>query len=268
MKYLTTDSVKHLKVPKIRVDKSYFPEGEVHIQIKENVKNKPVTILSNLTPTNILELLFSVDAAKRAGAKIKKIIIPLMSYTRQDKVYTKGESVSGAVICSLLKNTKTPVITYDIHSELLKKYLSFKNISLLPELAKKLPKKKYLVISPDKGGIKRAKKIAKLLKAKFMYITKTRKNNKIILKFSKSVNDKTILIVDDMISTGTTLIKATKLLKQNGAKEIYCISAHGLFVKNARQKLKAIPIKKIIVSNTLDVKPSKQIQVVKIEPLL
>ena len=109
MKYLLTESVKHLKIPSIKVKKDTFPEGELCLRIMENMENKPLIIISNITPDNILELLFSIDAAKRAGAKIKKIIIPFISYARQDKVYTYGEPVSGAVIWSLLKNTKIPI---------------------------------------------------------------------------------------------------------------------------------------------------------------
>ena len=126
MKYLLTESVKHLKIPSIKIKKEVFPEGELHICIKEPLKNKSLTIISNITPDNILEVLFSIDAAKRAGANIQKIIIPFMSYARQDKVYTYGEPVSGGVICSLLKNVSIPIIIYDIHSKRLKKYLDFK----------------------------------------------------------------------------------------------------------------------------------------------
>lgn len=266
MKYLLTESVKHLKIPSIKIKKEIFPEGELHLSIKENIKNKPLTIISNITPDNILELLFSIDAAKRAGAKIKQIIIPFISYARQDRVYNYGEPVSGGVICSILKNLKIPVVIYDIHSKLLKKYLNFRHKTMLPALVEKIPKtirENCIVISPDKGGVERAKDIARLLNAPFMVIQKTRKGNKLIMEFRGDVFGKNILIVDDMISTGTTIIKAVKLLKKNGAKQIYAIAAHGLFVGGAKEKLRRIGIEKIVVSNTLPVKASGNIEVVK-----
>lgn len=267
MKYLLTESVKHLKIPSIKIKKDVFPEGELHISINENIKNKSLIVISNITPDNILELLFSVDAAKRAGAKIKQIIIPFISYARQDKIYNYGESVSGGVICSILKNLKIPVLIYDIHSKLLKKYLNFQHKTVLPVLVEKIPKmirENCIVVSPDKGGVERAKKIARLLNASLMVIQKTRKGKKLIMEFSEDVFGKNILIVDDMISTGTTVTKAVKLLKKNGAKQIYVLAAHGLFVGDAKKKLKASGISKIVVSNTLSVKADRNVEVVKI----
>lgn len=268
MKYILTDSVKYLRIPSIKIEKSVFPEGELYIRIKENIKEKPITLITNIIPTNILEVLFFVDAVKRAGGKLKKIIIPFISYARQDKLYHFGEAVSGAVVCSLLRQLRIPIAIYDIHTERLKKYLCFEHRSVLPLLAKQLPKKDYVVVSPDLGGAKRAATIAKLFHAPLYVMKKTREGKKITISFSQNVKNKSVLIVDDMISTGTTLLKAAVLLKKNGAKEIYCIAAHGLFVDNAKQKLKKSGIKKIIVSNTLPLKATKQITVVRIEKIL
>src|SRR3989339_126424 len=211
MKYLLTESVKHLKIPSVKVEKKLFTEGELYIRIRENLENKPLIIISNITTDNFLEFLFIVDAAKRAKAKIKKIIIPFMSYARQDKVYN--------------------------------------------------------LVSPDFGGKGRAKIIADILGSPLVIIKKTRKDH-ILMQLKEKLPDKNILIVDDMISTGTTLIKASKLLKKAGAKEIYCISTHGLFVDDAKNKLQKSFIKKIFVSNTLNVQGSKQISVKKIEDFL
>ena len=264
---LTTDSVKHLKISSIKVKKTTFPEGELYVRIMSNVRKKKVTIVSNITPDNILEILFLVDAAKRAGAKVN-LKIPYMSYARQDKIYFKGESITGGVICSMLKSLKIPITIFDIHSQELKKYLNFKNASFLPLLASKLPKKDFVVVTPDKGGAKRARVIAKQLKVPLMIISKTRKGQKLTMKFTKQLHGKNVLIVEDMISTGGTLAKATKLLKEHGAKDVYCISAHGLFIGNSKQKLKQAGLKKIIVSNSLPNKSSNLIQVVNIKNLV
>lgn len=265
MKYLLTDSVKHLKIRSVKVEKTCFPEGELYLQIKEDIKGKAVALITNITPTNLLEILFLVDAVKRAGGKLKRIFIPFISYARQDKLYHKGEAVSGAVICLLLRQLHLPIAIYDIHSEKLRKYLSFEHRSMLPVLAKYVPKQKYVVVSPDRGGAKRAAMIAKIFQAPLFVMQKTRSKKGITITFSGNVKNKSVLIVDDMISTGTTLLKAAALLKQNGCKEIYCIATHGLFVGNAKQQLKKSGIKKIIVSNTLPVKATKQIQIIRIE---
>lgn len=268
MKYILTDSVKHLKIPAVKIEKRIFSEGELYIRIKENLKNFPVTIISNITTTNILEFLFTVDAAKKAGAKIKQIIIPFMSYARQDMLYAKGESVSGAVICSILKNLKLPITVFDIHSLKLKKYLKFKNVSLLSLLLKNLPAKKWTVVSPDLGGTARAKTIVKMIKAPLITIKKKRAKNKITMQLDMDVKGRNILIVDDMISSGTTIIKASRLLKKKGAKDIYCISTHGLFVNGAKAKLANSPVKKVFVTNTLPIKGNRQIKVTDISKFL
>jgi len=265
MKYILTESVRHLKIPSVKIHKEIFPEGELYIRITENLRNKPVTIITNITPMNILEVLFTVDAARRTGAKIKQIIIPFLSYARQDKLYHAGEAVSGEVLCKLLKDLKIPIQVINIHSERLQKF-RFRYTSVLPLLAKALPKKNWVIVSPDQGGAERAGEIAKLLKAPMTIIKKIRTQNRITMTFNQDCAGQSILIVEDMISTGTTLTKAAALLRN--AKEIYCISAHGLFVGNAREKLKKTGIKKILVSNTLPVKPSKQIQVIRIEKVL
>lgn len=255
MKYILTDSVKHLNIPSVKVEKSLFPEGELDLRIMEDLRGKPVTIVSNITSENILEFLFSVDAAKRAGAKIKEIIMPFMSYARQDELYVKGRAVSGAVICSILQSLKIPIVTFDIHSLKLRKYLKFKNVSLLPMFIEDIPKGDYVVVSPDFGGMERAEKIAKILGAPLVVIEKTRKDH-IEVKLDEKLPKSDVLIVDDMVSTGTTLVKAIKLLKKRGAKKIYCISTHGLFVRGARSRLLKAGIEKIFVTNTLDVKSS------------
>lgn len=263
MKYILTDSVKHLRIPSVKVEKSLFPEGELEVKIKEDLKGEEVIIISNVMTDNILELLFIVDAAKKMGAKVKRVVVPFMSYARQDKLYTKGKSVSGAVICSILKSLKVPIVVFDIHTLNLQKYLKFKNISLLPLLIKDLPKKDWVVVSPDKGGLKRAKKIAKILGSSLLTIKKTRKDH-VKMWLDTELSGKDILIVEDMISTGETLVKAAKILKARGAGDIYCISTHGLFVNGARSKLLKSGIKKIFVTNTIPVKSSKQIKVKKI----
>ncbi|MFH1521909.1 MAG: ribose-phosphate diphosphokinase [archaeon] len=264
MKYILTDSVKHLKIPSVKVEKSFFLEGELRVRIKEDLKGEEVIIISNITTENILEFLFIVDATKRMRAKIKRIIIPFLSYARQDRLYTRGESVSGAVICSILKSLKVPIVIFDVHSLRLRKYLKFENISLLPILIDELPKKDWVVISPDKGGVERAKKIAKTLGAPLLTIKKVR-NNHINMWLDKELPREDVLIVDDMISSGTTILKAVKILKKKGAKNIYCISTHGLFIGEARNKLLKSGIKKIFVTNSLPIKSSKQIRVKKIE---
>ena len=147
-----------------------------------------------------------------------------------------------------------------MHSLKLRKYLKFRNVSLLPMLLKDLPEREWVVVSPDLGGVDRARKIAKILGVSLVAIKKIRKNG-IVMYLDVKLNGKDVLIVEDMISTGATLVKAARLLKRNGAGEIYCISTHGLFIRGAKSKLLRSGIKKIFVMNSLDVKGSRQVRV-------
>lgn len=268
MKYLVDDSAKHLNIKSVKYEKKYFAEGEVYFRILEDIRGEEIVFISSIMPNNFLDFLFLIDAIKNAGGKIKEIVVPFMSYARQDKIYSFGESISGKVICSVLANLKIPIRIFDIHSLRLKEYLKFSSESVLPYLLSFIPKKNFVVVSPDKGGLVRAEIISNILRSQLYFINKKRVGNKIYMEFLNNLSGQDVLIVDDMISTGETLVKAVNLLKKAGAGEIYCISAHGLFVKDAVNRIIKTDIKKIFVSNTLPLKSSKKIEVVDIRGII
>lgn len=265
--YLVGESARHLSLPGLRIEEKQFADGELYIRILEDVKGKNVTVVANVLSNNFHELLFLVDAARRAGARIKRIIIPYLGYARQDKLFLPGEAVSSAVVCMVIAQLGIPVTVIDVHSMELKKHLSFDNVSVLPFLARRLPKKEYTVISPDKGGKVRAGAVANLLRSPLVVMQKERKGYEVSISFSGKING-AALIVDDMISGGATLIEAAKAALQHGAQEVIAIAAHGLFLGDARKKLEKSPIRKIVVSNTLPVKAFGKVEVVDVLPLL
>lgn len=260
MKYVLTKSSAHLDFPSVKVERRFFSDGELYIRILGPCPN--VTFVTNITSDNLLEVLFTVDAVKRAGGKIQKMVIPYLGYARQDKVYQKGEALSAAVICRILKALRIPVVVYDVHNESIRKYLPFEPLSLLPQLLKKVPASDYLVLSPDKGGKKRAAMVAKQLLAPLAVLQKTKTNGKMTIQGKVDVKGRDLLIVEDMIATGTTLERAAEFLQKQGARTIYVIAAHAVFTEGARERLEKGPIKKIFVSNSFNVKSSKKIEVV------
>lgn len=259
MRYVLTQSTEHLPLPRVKVERKNFPDGELYIRVGPVQK---VVLLTNITANNLLEVLFTADAVRHAGGKIQKITIPYLGYARQDKVYKKGEAFSAAVICQVIKRLGAPVEIYDVHNEEIRKHLPFKSLSLLPELLKKVPEKDYVIISPDQGGRKRAAMIAKMLKAPLAVLKKTKVKGRVEVEGKVVVRGRDVLIVEDMISTGSTLERAAEFLQEAGAKTITVIAAHAVFTKGARSRLEKGPIKKIYVSNSFDVKPSKKIEVV------
>lgn len=268
MKYLVEQSASHLNIKSIKYERKYFPEGEVYFRILEDIKGEDVVFVSSIMPNNFLDFLFLIDAIKNAGGNIKKIVIPFISYARQDRIYSFGEAISGKVICSILDDLNIPLEIFDIHSVRLKEYFDFSSKSVLSYLLGFVPKKKFVVVSPDRGGLARADVIADILGCRLFFIHKKRIGEKIFMEFLNKLNGEDVLIVDDMISTGETLIKSVNLLKKAGAGDIYCISAHGLFVKNAIERINKSEVKKIFVSNTLPLKSSKKVSVLDISSLI
>ncbi len=260
MKYLLTRSTAHLKLPAVKVERSHFPDGELYIRISSLVRGEKITMITHITSDNLLADLFTIDAAKRAGGKIEKILIPYLGYARQDQLYQKGEALSISVVCKILKNLCIPIVVYDVHNEAIKRDLPFKSESFLPKLLKVVPRDHFVVVSPDRGGVKRAKMIAKLLKAPIISLKKTRTKKKVIIEGRADIQNMNVLIVDDMISTGTTLQKAAKVLKAQGAKDLYVIASHGLFTKGAKGRLKAY--KRVFISNSFNIKSSNNIEVI------
>lgn len=165
------------------------------------------------------------------------------------------------MIGKILKSLKVPIEIYDVHSEGIKRYFPFQSKSFLPQLASYVPLDHFVIISPDQGGIKRAKEIAKILKVPMMSLKKTRLKEKMLIQGVVDVRGRNILIVEDVISTGTTLQKAASFLKKKGASDIYVIATHGVFTKGSYEKLASDSIKRIYISNSFKTKPNKKIKV-------
>ena len=189
-----------------------------------------------------------------------------MGYARQDREFLDGEVVTVSVIGKMLKSVGTKkVIVVDIHSKLALKQLgiSSENVSVVSKLAnyiKKLKLKDPLVVSPDQGGKERAGEFADALKTDFIALKKhrDRKTGKInIITTKASVKDRDLVLVDDMISTGGSIIKATQFLKKQKCRRIYVACTHGLFVNGAEKKIKQAGVTQIISTNTIPTNSSK-----------
>ncbi len=268
MKYLLAESVQHLNIPPIVWEKKIFPDGEFLIRITEKITGKELTIITNITPTNLFDVLCTIDAARRSGAKIKKMIIPYMAFARQDRVVEEGEAVGGAVICSALKQFNIPITVIDFHSERICTHFSRRSVLLFLAQALQNEKQKleqYTIVAPDEGSRKRASLIAKALKLPLVVLQKARKGQEINVTLTSSLPTTSVILIDDMISTGGTLCTAAKVLRNAGAKKIAGIATHGLLAGKAREKLRKTGINPVIVSNSLPVKPSAGVKVIKIE---
>jgi len=255
----------NIKLGKIEIKR--FLDGECRVRIEEDVKDKTVCLLqslSNPVDENLFEFCLMVDSAKRRGAKKIVGIIPWLGYSKQDKEFRRGESVSCGVIAKMLTIIGlSEMIVFDLHSQNIKKYYQIPIIELSAKkaLAKKLKLfKNPVVISPDKGGKGRAGAFAKENNLPIVYLEKTRnlETGKITYeKLSRDLSGKTAVIFDDIINTGSTIVKSAKLLKQQNAQKIIVLATHAVLADSCSTKLQNSDADNIYLTDTINL-PSKK----------
>jgi len=259
---------RRLKAPYIEAQTKIFPDGESKITFSSIPKKSIILVVQSTYPpvdTNLLHTLAIISQARKASSKIYAII-PYMGYARQDRQFLSGEVVTMSIVAKMLQAAGAKkVIVVDIHSKTALNHFKIPtvNVSAIPELAKyfkKLKIKKPLVVSPDTGGSSRAKKFASLLNTDFITLKKSRNRNtgKVQIQSSKvDVHGRDLVVIDDIISTGGSIIKATQFLKKQKCKRVFVACTHGLFVGDAERKIKKAGVSKIISTNTIPRSTSK-----------
>jgi len=223
-----------------RADIKKFADGEISVLIKEKIKNKEIYVLgSNFPPAdNLLELLILIHTLKVNGAKKIKLIIPYFGYAKADHIDPPGSTLAAKLMVKLIEQTGVDeIIAIDLHSLLVEKFFkkSLLHLSAIPILADYFKKKRIknlAIASPDFGGIKRASEFAKILKInQIITIKKYRPafDQVKVQQILGEVKGKNIIIIDDMIQSGKTIIKAVQALKKKGAKDIYVAVSHLVF---------------------------------------
>ncbi|MEM3506209.1 MAG: ribose-phosphate diphosphokinase [Candidatus Bathyarchaeia archaeon] len=249
---------KMLNVELVPIEHKIFPDGESYIRFTNDLKNNDAVIIQSCSPPqdkNLIELFLMLDNAKDLGAKSITAIVPYLAYSRQDKRFMPFEAISIKTIAKLIESIGIDeIITFDIHSlEILKNFkikaMNFSAMSLLGKYFLNLGLKDPLVIAPDKGAQRHAEAIAKILNSEYTFLEKHR--NRVsgeVITFHKNLNvkNKDVIIIDDIISTGSTIANASKIAKNEGAKDIYVGCTHPLLIGDARKKLKDSGVKKIV----------------------
>ncbi len=263
-----------------------FADGEIRIKVPENVRRRHVFILQPTCPPvndSLMELVFMIDAAKRSSADEVTIVTPYFGYSRQDRKEMPRVPISASVVAGILENAGADrIVTLDIHSEQQQGFIKgpwdnlYGSFSFIPEL-KKRKLKDLVIAAPDKGGMTRATGYARLLGAEnIALVYKDRDiavNNKSnTLAMIGDVKGKNVLMVDDMIDTGGTVVHAAEYIKKSGAKKIIICATHGLFSGDAPEKFKSESIDEVIVTDSVplrdEMKNNKKITVISIAKLL
>ena len=259
---------RRLKAVYVKTESRVFPDGESKITIKKIPRQSIVLVVQSTFPpvdTNLLHLLSVISKVRKYSSKIYAVM-PYIGYARQDREFLEGEIITISVIGQMLRTVGTKkVITIDIHSTKALKELkmSSENVTAVFELVKYFKKLRItnpLVVSPDSGGKQRAKEFANLLGTDFLYLEKNRnrKTGQVNILTSKvSVKNRNIILVDDMISTGGSIIKSTQFLKKQKCKRIFVACTHALLVNDAEKRIRNAGVYQIISTNTIPRKTSK-----------
>ena len=246
-----------------------FSDGEIQVQINENVRGADVFIIqSTCAPTNdnLMELIVMVDALRRASAGRITAVVPYFGYARQDRrVRSARVPITAKVVADLLSTVGIDrLLTCDLHAEQIQGFFDvpvdnvFGSPVLLDDILKKTDLINPIVVSPDIGGVVRARAVAKLLNDTEMAIIDKRRpraNVSQVMHIIGDVADRDCILVDDMIDTGGTLCKAAEALKERGAKRVFAYATHAVFSGAAVQHLASDAIDEIVVTNTVPLSP-------------
>lgn len=262
----------HIKVSSLEIH--VFPDGEKRVRVLTDVVDDDSIIVQPTNPPadqNYMELFFIVDAIKRSGAKSATIVIPYVGYQRQDHVFRTGEAVSLEVVLKTLAAAgASDMIVFDLHSIRIEQAATIPliHLSALPLFAAEIKKrgleKDAMLISPDMGGTRRIRVLSKLLgDMTFGAIEKNRdlatgNVSATALKELTGPIAKRAIIVDDMISSGKTIVTATNLLRDKGVEEVYVFATHPVFSNGAAKVLQEALVEKVFVTDTILVPKEKR----------
>ena len=261
-----------------------FADGEIYVQVKESVRGDDVFIiqpLCNPVNENLMELLIIIDAFKRASAKTITAVIPYYGYARQDRKTSGREAITAKLVADLLTTAGTDrVLAMDLHTGQIQGFFNIlvDHIFATPILVNYIKSLKInpddmVAVSPDTGGVQRTRHFSKQIGCTLAIINKRRyKHNEAIASHViGDVKDKVCVMFDDMIDTAGTICEAAKLLKKEGAKDVYVCAAHPVFSGPAVERIASSPIKECIVTNTIPLDMEKMppnIKQLSIAPLL
>jgi len=268
-KHLAKTIAKRLKKPYSALEVTHFPDSEIKLKFNTNVKNKIVVLVQSFYKNIndcIVETLFAAETAKDLGAKKIILVAPYFPYLRQDKRFQPGECISLKTIAKNIDEDFNKIIIIDphLHREKTLKHIfkiSSKKLTANPLIQNYIKKniKNPIIIGPDWESYKWAQKIAEKIHCDFAIMEKKRYSaRKVEVKLHKKINikNKNLIFIDDMISTGNTLLRAIKAMKKLGAKKVTCFAVHGILVENALQKLKKAGAT-VITTNTIPNKATK-----------
>ncbi|BBN97357.1 MULTISPECIES: ribose-phosphate diphosphokinase [Sporolactobacillus] len=249
---------------------SSFSDGEIQISIEESIRGSEVYVIQSTSdPVNqhLMEMLIMIDALKRASAKTINLVIPYYGYARQDRKARAREPITAKLVANLLETAgATRVLTLDLHAPQIQGFFDIPVDQLLgvPTLSEYFMSKQLddiVVVSPDHGGVTRARKMADRLKAPIAIIDKRRPRPNVseVMNIIGDIQDKTCIIIDDIIDTAGTITLAANALVERGAKKVYACCTHPVLSGPAIERIQGSAISELVVTNTIPLPEEKKI---------
>ena len=275
---------KYLKSKLVNSNIKRFSDGEVYVEINENIRGNSIFVIqstSNPANDNLMELLICIDALRRSSVKNITAVIPYFGYARQDRKVVPRTSISAKLVSNLItKAGADRVVTVDLHAGQIQGFFDIPvdNLFATPifyrHIKKRLELNNLVCVSPDIGGVERSRALGKLLGVGLAIVDKRRPapGKSKVMNIIGNVKDKVCIIVDDIIDSGGTIVNAAKKLKDKGAKEIHVYITHGVLSGEAVKKIKNSPIKNLVITDTIDnskkINNAKNIEILSISNLL
>ena len=283
-KNLSKKIAKYLKSKLVNSSIKKFADGEIYIEINENIRGNTIFIIQSISSPandNLMELLLCIDALKRSSAKNITVVIPYFGYARQDRKVVPRTSISAKLVSNLItKAGADRVVTVDLHAGQIQGFFDIPvdNLFCTPIFARHIKKniksKNIICVAPDVGGTERARALGKSLDVGLAIVDKRRPapGKSQVMNIVGNVKDKTCIVIDDIIDSGGTIINSAKALKDRGAKEVYVYITHGVLSGEAVKKIQKSVIKKLVITDTIDnqirVNKAKNIEVLTVSNLM
>ena len=267
--------VDYLKIPLGEIEISRFSEGEIFVRIKQDIRGRDVFMVQSICPPtneNMMELLIMMDAVRRASSARLTVVLPYYGYARQDRKDQPRVPITAKLVANLITAAGADrVLTMDLHADQIQGFFDIPldhlfSAPVFIRYLKNLKLKNLVIVTPDVGGIKRARAFATRLGADLAIVDKRRVNSvdAEVLHLIGDVKDKTAIIVDDMIATAGSLGEAAKICRDYGAKEIYATAAHGVLSGPAVERIHKADLKELLVTDSIPLGDKKRNQKIKV----
>ena len=281
---LSKEIARTLKVKLVNTNIIRFADGEVYVEINENIRGNSIFVVqssSHPANDNLMELLVCIDALRRSSAKNITAVVPYFGYARQDRKVVPRTAISAKLVSNLITNSgANRILTLDLHAGQIQGFFDIPvdNLFSTPIFAKDIKKNintnSLVCVSPDVGGVERARALGRRINASIAIVDKRRPapGKSEVMNIVGQVKDKTCVIVDDIIDSAGTIVNAAKALKDKGAKDVYVYITHAVLSDNAIDRIKKSKVKKLIVTDSIDnsnkLKKISKIQIVSISSMM